>query len=188
MNLIVTLLLLATSLGIFFGFTKPQYDSITKTASVRDQYTEVLARIETLKNKSNELAQQYSSIPKDGIVKISQALPDSNDIVQTIMTIQALAAPDGVTLTDAGVDAPKDTSANNARVSSIQESVLTFKAQAPYASVVKFLAEVEKNLRLIDIQSLTVINDDKTNKGVYTVQVSFAIPWVGETKSLTADN
>ena len=84
MNIIITLLLLVTSFGIFFGFTKPQYDSITNNVSLRDQYAEALTRMETLQNKSNELAQQYSSIPKDGIVKINKALPDSNDSVQTI--------------------------------------------------------------------------------------------------------
>ncbi|MFA6094359.1 MAG: hypothetical protein WC757_00515 [Candidatus Paceibacterota bacterium] len=191
MNIIVTLLLFATSLGIFFGFTKPQYEKITDDISLRDQYAQVLTRMETLKNKSNELAGQYSAIPKDGILKINQALPDSNDSVQTIMTIQKLAARNGVTLTNAGVDAPKDSTTASARkASTMGESVLTFKAQAPYTSIVKFLGEVERNLRLIDIQSLSVVGDEKAvNKNGYEVDVSLVIHWTGSNAgSLSANN
>ena len=62
MNIIVPLLLIATSIGLFFGYTKTTYDSLAKVREKKDKIEETLSRVDEIKKSINTLTESYNSI------------------------------------------------------------------------------------------------------------------------------
>lgn len=170
-NLTASILILA-SLGLFFGYINPTYGRVTGSTVLADksieelqkdqsEYQDALGKAQEIEKARSGLLDIYNGIPTEDLDKLLKLLPDHIDSVRLIIDINNVAAQYGMTLrniTLATADtpaAPKPaSSAIGPKVSKYSNVSLKFAVSGSYADFRSFLADLEKSLRLIDIDTL----------------------------------
>ncbi len=179
---ILPLFAILVAIGVFFGYVRPAW-SVTiaeiKTAIASDE--QALAAAGAYNTRQNALAAARDNIDPANLERLTAFLPDSVDNVGLILDMNALAARSGLTLSNLDVtsNAPTKSEApdvlprpNGNPMSSID---LSLSATGTYSALQAFLVGVEKSLRLIEVQNISVRGSDT---GVYAYQIKLRIFWL----------
>lgn len=158
-----SLLLIAASIGVFVMFIKPRYDSLQ---TLRTSVSAAHANLETaakLTESREALIASYNSISKNDLDNIQTLLPDAVNNIRLIIQINSLATKNGLSLLR-NVDyqteqsTPPSTSADAARP--YGEFVISFQTAGQYQNFLAFLADLEKNLRLVDVTKVEFVTNE----------------------------
>jgi len=181
---ILPTLALFVAIGIFFGYVRQTWIgeiAATKTAIASDD--SALAAAGKYSAQQNELASARNAIDQVSINRLAVLLPDSVDNVGLILDLNALAARNGISISN--IDVMSDTkNSENAMLSAAAPSSwknpvgsidLSLSAAGSYASLQNFLKEVEKSQRLLDIRDITVKGSDT---GVYNYHMTLRLYWL----------
>lgn len=173
----IPLLVLVIAISVAFGYIRPQYDVIQSLQADRAEVVAALARADDVGNKRDQLLQAYRSFPSTDMDRLKKALPDKADQIQLMVDLNALAVKYGSTV-------PKDAKPQGSGKSSggttatttndgrpYTSSTLTIGLSMEYPNFLKFLADVERNLRITDVSGMSVKYDDKTGSYDYTVDL-----------------
>lgn len=189
---VLPVILIIFSIGIFFLYISPTYrDTIMPLRAQIDQANKALAAAEEFNNKQTQIAAERARIPRDGIDKLEQYLPDGVDNVQMILDLNALAQRSGVTLSNFGIKENKqavqnaspagvtgDTSStllNSPKTKGTESLDLSVTATGTYGAFRTFLYGIEHSLRPLDITQI-VVTESKT--GVYSFDMTLRIYWL----------
>ncbi len=183
---------LLLSAALFFGYISPTWNgSIAATKAAIAGDGSVLASAKQYVAEQSQLASERNAISPADLQAIGNLLPNSVNNVQTILDLNAIAARSGLSLTSANVaqGAGGSNIAGNAGASSgpaagalgsgvanaVESVDLTLEASGTYAALQKFLAGLELNQRLLDVESLSVSG---SNTGVYAYQMHVRLYWL----------
>lgn len=167
---LIPTILIALSITLFLTFTGPLYKDIISLRSKLGSYDEALTNAKALKDQRDALTQKASSIDSDNLEKLGKLLPDSVDNIRLILEIEKIAAPYGMSLRDVKYDTDKILEAKagapvqgGAAVQTIARDygvwTLGFSTTGTYANFSSFLKDLEKNLRIVDIESIAFTSD-----------------------------
>lgn len=123
----------------------------------RSGYQEALTNSRALMAKRDGLVSTYNTIPGSDIGRLEELLPDHVDNVRLIMDLSSIASRYGLTLTNirniqSGEAAKGEIVAES---SGIGSATLNFSVTAPYSTFQAFLADLEKSLRIVDVNSIS---------------------------------
>jgi len=181
MNNIVAVVLIISSVGLFFGYTNPLWHGDSYAQSFEDKsvkelqfdvmrYEEALNKAREIEEIRNGLLTKYNSISEEDRKRIMKFLPDHIDSVRLIIDINNIAGAygmslNGIKLSDpVGVNEPRRDEIGLLDISSRKEyqaKILDFVVSGPYENFIAFLKDAEKSLRLVDILSLSISADSK---------------------------
>jgi len=172
------ILALLVAAGIFFGYVHQMWTgeiSATKAAIASDD--KALAAASEYGSQQNELASARNAIDQVSMDRLTVLLPDSVDNVGLILDLNALAARNGISISNIDVMAdtkPADTTPLSGKnpVGSID---LSLSAIGSYASLQNFLTDVEKSRRLLDVRDITIKGSDT---GVYNYHMTLRLYWL----------
>lgn len=160
-----SLLLIVASIGVFVMFVKPRYESLQ---ALRTSVAAANANLETaakLTESREALIASYNSISKSDLDNIQTLLPDSVNNIRLIIQINSLATKNGLSLLR-NVDYQAEDAALGANADTTRpygEFVISFQTAGQYQNFLAFLADLEKNLRLVDVTKVEfVINESPT--------------------------
>lgn len=158
MNRTSSLILILLAIGIFYTFTMPQYGDAQALAAEADQYRNVITNVSKITETEDQLRTSYQSIPQAEKDRLAKVLPDAVDAVALAHELDAIGAQYGITLKSAQVE--DEVAANAQSKIVLPESALpygkeyvTFAFVSDYPSFVRFLADVERSLRVMDVTS-----------------------------------
>ncbi len=195
----LALILIILAVGIYFTFTNGQITSIRAIQVANGQYASAISNAEQLIKDRDKVLKQYNNISEDDRVKLEKMLPESVDNIRLVIDLNNVAIRHGFTLKDIRArltgtsDKASGSSSNNNTSSSgsssksktskssvISNSTLdsitvTFSVSAPYLEFISFMQDLESNLRLMDISSLSVGADDTGN---YDFKVELKTYWL----------
>ena len=183
-NIISIVLIVAAGL-LFFFFTNPRFEGIKVLRAEEQVYDDALDRSKELISLRDALLSRYNAIPSDDLKKINSLIPDAVDSVRLIIEINAIAARHGLTLLDTAVG-QVDAGASDSRSvpgrlgpesSSYGTASLSFEVVARYETFRSFIADLERNLRLIDIATIT-FGESSVGTGLTTYGVNFDTYWM----------
>lgn len=183
-NIIAIILILAAGL-IFFWFTNPRFVGVKALQAEEQTYNDALDRSKELIGLRDALLSRYNAIPSDQLQKINSVIPDSVDTVRLIIEINAIAARHNMTLLDIAVG-EVDRGATDSRdvpgrlgpeSSSYGTVALSFDVVARYEAFRDFIADLERNLRLIDIATIS-FGEASAGTGATRYGVSFNTYWM----------
>lgn len=189
MNNITATLLIVASIGLFFGYINPTYGSVTGSAVLTEKsiqelqkdvadYTDALSKAHEIEKVRTGLLEVYNSIPADDLDKLMKLLPDHIDSVRLIIDINNVAAQFGMTLKNItlagdGKDTPKPaSSAIGPKDTTYSSVILQFTVSGSYGDFRLFLADLEKSLRLIDVETLGFASKVDTEAYEYRVTIA----------------
>lgn len=158
MRLLIPLILLATAVGSFVLYTNPTYQDIKQKKAEAAGYDELLNRSQELQKVRNDLISRYNTFAPDDVRKLERLLPDHVDNIRLVIDIDNIAARYSLHVRNVALSA---TGANRsaAAVGTSGDAVgsvdLSFTISATYDDFRRFLADLERSLRIVDVTSIS---------------------------------
>ena len=172
-------ILLLISVGLFYAFILPRYDSVQLLRSQSAQYKDILANVSALSAKRDDLEVKYENIPPMEVARLEKILPDNVDTVNLAMNFDSIAARYGISIKSIRtIDTKVDTGTTVIQAVSkkpYQAVTVSFSFISTYANFRKFMRDIEQSLRIIDVKSVSF---QTTESGIYEFQVSVQTYWL----------
>jgi len=193
------IILIAIAVTFFFTVTNPMYNSISGVKAQVTTYNQALSTSATLESERQTLTAKYNAIDPNDLAKLQTMLPDNVNNVRLILEIEQIATPYGMTLSNIQYDTPSNTTTTNSttapvvqggNVASTQNQnygtfELEFSTSGTYDNFLSFTKELESNLRIVDISSISFSSDSasgvvaKAGSGeVYTYNFKIKTYWL----------
>jgi len=189
------LLLIAASVGVFIIFINPQFSTIATLRTSLATYHKELTTAQTLQASREELIATYNSIQKVDLDNLKILLPDSVDNIRLIIQLDSLAQKNGLsTVRNVTYDADKSATAQPSSSTTSRVVVeddttdslpygafkISFETTGQYKNFLSFLSDIEANLRLVDVTSVsfTPLVDKTIPTGTMTYKVDITTYWL----------
>lgn len=188
----IIFIILAITGGVLF--VGPMFSDVSKLRTDVTAYNTALAHSTELQKVRDTLLESYNAIPKEDKERLIKFMPNTVDNIQLILEIQQVASLHGMSLKNIAFEAPKPTTTDqNVDPSSDPNANkpygvfnLEFKTEASYLIFLSFLKDLELNLRLIDIKSISFVVPEKKatlqnpdiDPSVYTYDVKLQTYWL----------
>ena len=156
--------LIALGLLLVWVLDIPAYASIdTLRQAIKDRQAVVQERQNTLANLQ-KLAAEYDS-RKDDIQRFSAVIPSNKSLAELVSALQSIAEQSGIELSEVNPsEAAPDAGDSSAKLN------VQVKAKGSYNGLYGFLDGIEKNIRLINIDSIEAASD-QTQAGVLNMTI-----------------
>ncbi len=179
-NITAIILILAT-VGIFFGFIKPTWGSISVLKTEEKTYDEALEKASTLEKQITVFQAKLNALNTKDVERVNKMIPDSIDNIKLIIDINNIAKQFGMDLKDIKVTQQKAAAGGDSEVKTsggkTYETVdIAFNVASSYQNFISFLQGLEKSLRLVDVTSVSLKPDDKSS--IFTFTVSLRTYWL----------
>jgi Tfp pilus assembly protein PilO len=160
MRYIFLLILIGLSITAFVLYIKPRYEIAREAKTQVEAYSSNLDTAEKLKTSREELIARYNNIPKADLDNLKTLLPDSVDNIRLIIQIDSLAVRNGLsTVRGVNYQVQDKNVGSNEQAQSVsrlpyEEFVISFETTGQYQNFLSFLADLERNLRIVDITKI----------------------------------
>jgi hypothetical protein len=166
-KLFLNLFLIGISVGLFlvpgYGISA-HYDKIKVLNVEISAYQEASNNAQKLANQRTELQTKLNAISPEENTRLMVLLPDGIDSIRFILEIQNIVGKLGLPLKNVKYSANKTAAdQQNAQIGAKESLYGTFTfeftTEATFAQFLVLLDKLEKNLRVIDIQSISFSNN-----------------------------
>lgn len=172
MRYIFLVLLIGLSIGAFVMVINPRYKKVKTMRADVASYSSRLETAKKLKSSREDLIARYNSIPKVDLDNLKTLLPDSVDNIRLIIQLDSLATKNGLSsLRNVQYDTLKsDKSDKPTLATSTQkpygEFNISFDTTGQYKNFLAFISDLEQNLRLVDVESVTFSQAGASDRGL----------------------
>ena len=190
MNFILPIILIASSIAVFFGYVDPNYKGSSAQSntdyskagvvflqSELTKYNDILNSSTKIISQRDSLVAKKNTINETDKARLERLLPNNIDNIRLIIEISKIAEGKGLSVKNVSVgDMTKNTSTGIGPDNSPYGTMtLKFTVNSSYGNFINFLQDLENNLRLLDI---TEISFNTTDSGFYDFNVSFNTYWL----------
>lgn len=172
---------LILAVGIFFVIIDPQYKEVQTLLKVKSENDGLLVKATHLTKKREELMGKYNSISAKNKADLRKILPETVDNVRLVRDINNIAKDSAIVIRGIAISGDISNQEEDSRVvdnSGKNYGViqLSFSFSADYASMKRFLKELENSLRLVDIRTLSVTASQVDD--VYSYSLTLDTYWL----------
>ncbi|MFA6392702.1 MAG: hypothetical protein WCW54_01270 [Candidatus Paceibacterota bacterium] len=195
MKLIFPILLIVLSILTFIVGVNPLYKKVGVLKADIALYNEALNNSTDLQKRQDSLLQDYNAIKQEDKDRLTNFLPNAVNNIQFILEVERIANLHNMPVKNIKFEAMKknDTPVNaNMIVAEVAKDArpygifpIEFTTESDYATFVLFLKDLESNLRLVDIKSISFSVPDaniKTvggaNPNIYTYTLKVETYWL----------
>lgn len=159
---ILSIIFIAAAIIIFFTWTQPYIKEIRDLRSQSNIINENLANLKELQSMRDEILSKYNSISQLDLDRLNKTLPSQANAIELIIEIENIAKGNGMSLKNIDASVPEEKqSAQITDKTKIANTIpVTIRLTGPYSSFIAFLENLEKNLRLVDIEKITFLSGD----------------------------
>jgi Tfp pilus assembly protein PilO len=166
MKFITPVILVVIALAAFFGYIDPTYTRIKELRSQEAEYNDALTRARELQETRDRLLSRYNTFREEELTRLQKLLPDTIDNVRLVLDIDSIASRYGMRTRNVAIQ--NDASEAQAEVIGPDQNLygsvrLSFSVTGNYESFLKFLEDMERSLRLVDVESLTFTVSPSSN-------------------------
>ncbi|MEK7646100.1 MAG: hypothetical protein AAB381_00185 [Patescibacteria group bacterium] len=190
------LILVILSIGIYFTFTSGQLTQAKAIKVVNDEYLKALDNANELTKKREALLEDFKKISQEDRDNLDKMIPSSVDNIRLVIDLKDVAQSHGLTLRGIKASAPntatqQGSTGQNTSVSRVAAATtlrtvdistptldtvsVSFTVTAPYQEFIRFLQDIEANLRIMDVTRLSVSAGET---GVYDFGVELKTYWL----------
>lgn len=177
MKFIAPIILIAVAIAAFFLLAMPMFGDLSALRAEIASYNEALGNSKALENERDKLAAKYNSFRPEDLSRLTKLLPENADNIRLILEIEQLAAPYGMAVSDVKYSTPDLATGANAGSVVAQRAAtkqaarnfgvmeLEFTVSGTYDDFISFTKDLENNLRIVDITSVTFSSDKGPSLG-----------------------
>lgn len=169
------IVLIGIAITVFVMYTNPFYNEIPILKTKVAAYNEALDNYKILISEREKLATKYKAIDPDNLLKLQKLLPENVDNIRLILEIEKIALPYGMVLADVKYNATTTTAevVQGGRIAKPAHKDygifdLEFSTSGSYDNFISFTKDLEKNLRIVDISSISFSSDTNINSNIKT--------------------
>lgn len=187
MRTIVSLICVVAAGSIFMLYTKPAYDGVQAKNTQIVQYDQALEKATELQQLKQTLLSRYNTFNPADIERLQKLLPDHVDNVRLILDLDSLAGKHGMALQNVAVSSSENkTSTTQTASGAVGASkqkydslTIKFTTQGTYDTFKNFIADIEKDLRIVDLVSLDLSNASGSGQSTnYTYDITLRTYWL----------
>ena len=189
---LMAFILMGLGIATFFMFTNPLYTEIQEKRLEMASYNEALDNSKALENERDNLTKKYNTISQENLSRIEKFLPENIDNIRLILEIEKIASPYGMALKDVKYDTVLKDSAQTGTIQGggLGKQVsnkdygtwnLEFSTTGSYNNFLNFTRDLENNLRIVDISSISFSSSGETKLGsqeVYKYNFKIKTYWL----------
>lgn len=197
MKIIFPIISIVVSVGIFLLVGRPLNSDVNTLKNEVKEYNLALSNSMELEKTRDSLIDIYKNITPDNKNRLDLFLPNNASNIELILEIQKIAKEHNLSLNNIKFDVDK-TSGNNQPTTTGQTVAssgnsnsltnygvfnLDFSVSGDYETFVLFLKDLENNLRLINVKSISFSGPQNNNYEIgqkedfYTFQLSIDTYW-----------
>jgi Tfp pilus assembly protein PilO len=157
---IIGSLLVAFGLFLFWTWILPNYDAISSFKPVIEAKELKLVEREQIVNRLRALSQEYD-LRQEGITRLNYIVPLDKSQASIVASLEDISSRSGMLLSKI----------------SLSESgeghgvLISLELNGSYLSFVNFLQQIEKNIRLMDVNSFDVASSEDPNSNLLSFKV-----------------
>lgn len=165
MKLLLPIIFILVSIGIFVGFVNPQYQNIKLRDVEQQKIQEANKKAAQLRAVRERLTEDRNQISEVDIQKLKKLLPDGVENVGLIIDINNIAAKYGVNIKNTRINEGSSSRGDvlGPDATKYGSISLAFTITTSYDNFLAFLRDLEKSMRLVDVTSVSFVSnkDDK---------------------------
>ncbi|TSC91792.1 MAG: hypothetical protein CEN90_256 [Parcubacteria group bacterium Licking1014_17] len=166
---LISSIIFGLAVVLLFILVAPKYDEIKLAKATITERENLLADYESANQKFSELDMKYNQ-NKASIDKLSVLLPKSEQTDQIIFSVHEAAAQSGTQLTNISISSQNDQSEGP-----YEQRTVLVDLYCNYGSLISFLDNIEKNLRLSDVAQIRVSKGSGAGDGALSMSASLTI-------------
>ncbi len=181
MKSLFSLILIIASVAVFVVLIRPKYESLQQARLEVASSASNLETASKVAESREALINTYNSISKSDLDNLKALFPDSVNNIRLIIQINSLATKNGLSLLR-NVDYQTDQQATTPDTAKrpYGEFSISFQTTGQYKNFLTFLADLERNLRLVDVTSVEFsgIEGPQALAGSITYKVTLKTYWL----------
>jgi hypothetical protein len=201
MRLILSITFIVVAVALFFVAVNPIYSDVKVLRTDVATYNTALSNSTELQQTRDSLVEIYKNIKKEDRDRLSHFLPSTINNIELILEIEKIANLHGLPIKNISFDT-KNTEKKSESSAASEEMVvaaeedpsdylpygvftMNFVIEGKYDSFLVFLNDLEHNLRLVDIKSVSFTvpvpsanPTDTTNPNIYSYKLEVNTYWL----------
>lgn len=158
-KLIISFFLIAGAFVIFFTESKNYFPEIKNLRNQASSYNETINTAKKVRSSIDKTLGDYNAISQENVDRINKMVPSSAEPMKLVVQFDEMMRKNGLVLKN--IDTRDIVTKNSAPVSKNKGVVpeliaLSIKTQGSYDSFYSFIRDLEKSLRLIDVNSVKI--------------------------------
>lgn len=196
MRSIIPIILICASIAGFIFYVMPMYSEVNTLRTDVASYDQALSNSKDLQETRDNLIASYKVIPKEDKDRLNRFLPNTVNNIELILEIQHIASKHNLSIKNISFVPPTAESAESPETTKTTKNTksqsasnfgtfdLDFKTRSDYATFKLFMADLEQNLRLIDIVSVSftvpeaTIKDPTFDPNLYDFSLKIKTYWL----------
>jgi Tfp pilus assembly protein PilO len=182
MRNILSIIIIIGSLASFALIVQPQYQQIQELQGKGEELEQVLVNARRLQSIRDDLLSKRSQISDSDLARLEKMVPENVDNVKLILELQGIADQYNLEIQTANAnreegESDDDNNANFVDVNSRDYGIISldFNLTGNYFDFMDFLADLERNLRITDIRSVSFSGSDSSE---YSFQLRIDTYWL----------
>lgn len=159
-KILISLFLIAGSAVIFFTKSKDYFSDVEILRKQASSYNETINTAKEVKNFVDEVLSAYNSVSQENVDRINKMISSGPGSMELVVQIDEMMKKNGLDLDsiDTKEIAAEDSVLGAPRSGDVSTQLLSIsiKARGPYESFHSFMQELERSLRLIDVNSVKI--------------------------------
>lgn len=163
---------------LFYWYVDPTYTEIRELQKEEATLNLALDRALELQEVRDQLLSRYNTFSQSDLSRVEKLLPDHVDNVRLILDIDGIASEYGMRVRNVALEDPKRRQGSNALgpdTLAYESLVLSFTVSGDYATFRQFLGDIERSLRLVDVEGVSFTALDS---GIYDYNVTIRTYWL----------
>lgn len=183
-RIIIPTVILVAAIGLFVVYTNPTYRDTGELKIAHAAYDKALSNSIELQAVRDQLTEKYNALSETDRDRLKKLMPDNVDNIRMLIDIDAIASQYGMKPRDVKFDAKATSKAGQEEVvATTPDQVvvenkdygtfeLEFSVVGTYQNFLRFLNDMEKNLRLTDVQTISFQSADAGSTAIrYTIRI-----------------
>jgi hypothetical protein len=161
----------------------PHYTAAQQIRADKENFDAAIANYDKAEKKKNELLALRNTIKPVNLERIEKMIPDNVDNIRLLLDMQGIASRYNMSIANIKVgDEGKSGASAGSGVtlgpssSGLGTVALSFSTVTNYENLQKFLKDIEKSLRIVEVKSLDVKGGTQPN--VYQVGITLNLFWL----------
>ena len=176
MRFVMPIVLIGIAISVLFVLADPLYNDISALKTQAASYDNALDNSKMLENERDKLTAKYNAINPDNLMRLVKLLPENVDNIRLILEIEQIASPYGMVLRDVKYNTVDTSVLTPTAAAGIVQGGgasparkdygifdLEFSTSGSYDNFVNFAKDLENNLRIVDISSITFSSGTSAN-------------------------
>ncbi|MBI4281675.1 type 4a pilus biogenesis protein PilO [Candidatus Uhrbacteria bacterium] len=139
--------------GGWFFLLQPTSNNLAAARAAHTTLTAEYDRLREAEAAADRLTKEVSRVRPEEFEKMSRIVPSGRDVPRLIVELESLASETGILLKDVGLGEERESSAKDLPKGVHAIDLVVTVTGGDYATLKRFLEAIEKNVRLLDVQS-----------------------------------